>query len=204
MRRLRRHHLQPPLQEGLGSGRVHRPHGLVEGPFRRAHLRRLRAQPGHLSHGLAGAHGLGPPGRGVRAESRQSGGAHGQGLLLDQDPAPHHADAAGSVAPRHHRPHRRPRAARGGRRAALHPHRRALGRPRGAAPHTLSPAPPQGNPAGASAAQAPRWRPAHTAPGVQDEAFDVCRPGPVCRCAGLCPALPGQEPDVLAGIPAGR
>jgi hypothetical protein len=68
LRRLRRHHLQPALQEGLGPGRIDRPHGLVEGPLRPGLFAAFVRSLGIYPVGSLVRPGLGPAGGGDRAE----------------------------------------------------------------------------------------------------------------------------------------
>ena len=108
LRCVRRHHLQPPLQEWLGSGRIHPPHGRVDtrAPGLAA-VPGLREKPGHLPHWLAGAPRIWAPGRGGRAEPGHPGVAAGQGVLLHQVRPAHPARNRGPGRPPLQRPHRR-------------------------------------------------------------------------------------------------
>jgi len=97
VRRLRRDHLEPALQERLGPGRVDRQDGLLGRAVRQRHLPGLREEPGHLPDRLAGAYALGPARRGGGAERGIAAGAEGESVLLDQVEHADHRRAARPV-----------------------------------------------------------------------------------------------------------
>ena len=108
LRRLRRHHLQPPLQGGLGPGRVDRPHGRLEGALRRRRVPGLRAEPGHLSRPVRWCGWNRAGWRWSIEQNPGADGADGQGLLLDAQRTADRAACGWTSRGRAQRPHRRP------------------------------------------------------------------------------------------------
>ncbi|MFT3848020.1 MAG: HD-GYP domain-containing protein [Propionivibrio sp.] len=89
---LRRDHLQPSVQGGLGPGRITAPDGRVgERPFRPHRISGLRQEPWHLPDRIAGQAEIGSSRTGRRTIAEIAADAVHQGVLLDALRRPYQA-----------------------------------------------------------------------------------------------------------------